>query len=222
MEPLKHTLVSEGTTDANLIPIINWTLREAAGVVRADGIRAELWRLPRRQRSLADRIKSAMEFFPCDVLFVHRDAERYRPAVRHREIHEAVNIATNAGLRVPAVALVPVRMLEAWLLFNEDAIRNAAGNPNGTTELNLPALKRIESRPDPKGDLREALIIASELQGRRRKKFNASHALWRIVDFIEDFSPLRQLPAFGAFEDTIRCLKACEWEPGFYGPTADR
>ena len=217
MPPLRHTLLSEGTTDANLIPIINWTLREAAGVPVAEGVRANLQKLPRPPGSFVERIISAVDLFPCDVLFIHRDADGEQPEERHAEIREAVSQAIGDGCKVPAVAVVPVRETEAWLIFDERAIRNAAGNPNSNVPLNLPSLSKVEGRPNPKSDLRTALISASGLNGRRRKKFRDSQALWRIVDFIDDFSPLRRLPAFRVFEETIRRLKSSEWKTGFYG-----
>lgn len=141
MKVVRHTLVSEGATDANLIPIIDWTLREVAQVELATGVRAEFWRLPSPPHSLADKLVKAAELFPCDILFIHRDADRESPAHRYQEIEEAVRTATGAGCPLPAVAVVPVRMLEAWLMFDEGATRRAAGNPNGTTPLNLPRLK---------------------------------------------------------------------------------
>jgi hypothetical protein len=218
MEPrLRHTLISDGPTDANLIPIINWTLREAGGVVLPDGVRAEFWRLPAPPGSLADRIRKAVELYPCDVLFVHRDAEKDPPGSRDAEIQAAVARAAESGCRIPAVAVIPVRMLEAWLLFDERAIRQAAGNPNGQVVLPLPPMSKLERRPDPKQDLRDALRAASELSGRRLKKFDTRQAFWRVVDFIEDFSPLRQLRAFAAFEDSVRRICQNKWAPGFYG-----
>ena len=108
-------------------------------------------------------------------------------------------------------------MLEAWLCFDERAIRNAAGNPNGKAPLGLPSLKRVESRPDPKEDLRKALLAACELSGRRLKKFNTAAAFWRIVDYIDDFTPLRELSAFQAFEKSIKNLKQNDWKPDLYG-----
>ena len=216
MKVLKHTLVSDGTTDVNLIPIIDWTLKKSAEVELSEGVRAEFWRLPKKPADLTDRLVLAVELFPCDILFVHRDAEKEAPTNRRDEIRVAFDAATARGVELPAVAVVPVRMLEAWLLFNEGAIRHAAGNPNGKVPLNLPHLKRAESRPDPKGELKEALLSASELKGRRLKKFNTATAFGRIVDFIEDFSPLRELPAFQSFEDSIKRLKANSWKPDFY------
>jgi hypothetical protein len=213
MKVIRHTLVSDGPTDANLIPIIDWTLKHAAGVPLSEGVRADFWRLPEKPRNPTDRLLKAVEIFPCEVLFVHRDAERDLPQLRFDEIRQAFDLAR---IQLPAVAVVPVRMLEAWLCFNEAAIRNASGNPNGKALLNLPPLKRIESRPDPKADLREALLTASELSGRRRKKFNTTAAFWRVVDFIEDFSPLRELPSFLAFENSIKMLRDNDWKAGFY------
>lgn len=216
MTLLKHTLISDGPTDVNLIPIINWTLKIAGGVILAEGVRAEFWRLPRIPDSLEGRISKAIELFPCDALFIHRDAEKEDPKVRYEEIRAAVVNAMASGCRLPAVGIVPVRMTEAWLLFDENAIRNAAGNPNGKNPLNLPQVHKLESRPDPKRDLQEVLKAASELKGRRLKKFNTAQAFWRIVDFLDDFSPLRQLPAFLAFERAIHEMKANNWQPGFY------
>jgi DNA-binding transcriptional regulator YiaG len=213
MKVIRHTLVSDGPTDANLIPIIDWTLKHAGGVPLSEGVRADFWRLPKKPQNPADRLLKAVEIFPCDVLLIHRDAERDLPQARFDEIRQAFDLA---GIQLPAVAVVPVRMLEAWLCFNEDAIRKASGNPNGKASLNLPALKRVESRPDPKEDLREALLTASELSGRRRKKFNTAAAFWRVVDFIEDFSPLRGLPSFLAFENSIKSLRDNDWKAGFY------
>ncbi|HTV61000.1 MAG TPA: hypothetical protein VMH30_00370, partial [Verrucomicrobiae bacterium] len=97
------------------------------------------------------------------------------------------------------------------------AIRKAAGNPHGQVALNLPQLNRLESRPDPKKELQRALRIASELTGRRLKKFNTTQAFWRIVDFLDDFSPLRQLPAYSAFENAVYRMNINNWKEGFYG-----
>lgn len=214
---LRHTLVSEGTTDANLVPIIDWTLKQKAGVSLAQGTRAEFWRLPKPPRGLSQKITRALELFPCDVMFVHRDADTAPPEDRTQEIRAALAETRESGIKCPMVALVPVRMLEAWLCFDESAIRKAAGNPNGIQPLALPDLKRIEQRPDPKGDLQKALRTASGLRGRRLKKFDTATAFWRIVDYIEDFAPLRQLPAYQAFEATVRRMKENEFRPGFYG-----
>ena len=87
-------------------------------------------------------------------------------------------------------------MLEAWLLFDEGAIRQAAGNPKGKCKIELPALSKVESLPNPKALLLELLKIASELKGRRLNEFKDRERVHRLADLIDDFSPLYQLSAF--------------------------
>lgn len=214
---MKYTLICDGTTDAHLIPVIDWALAASGGVTVANGTRADFWRLPEPPGSLEDRIVKAIEFFPCEALFIHRDAEREAPANRAAEIGRALDGAAARAVRLPAVAVVPVRMLEAWLLFDETAIRQAAGNPSGRVPLNLPPVRQVEDRPDPKEDLKAALRAASELRGRRLHKFSTSKAFGLISDFLKDFSPLRDCAAFRGFEDSLRRAAAAKWAAGFYG-----
>lgn len=215
MKVLKYTLVTDGPTDANLLPIIDWCLKQS-GERLTSGQHAELWRLPQRVVALEERMAQAVKNYPCDVLFVHRDAEREPLDSRMNEIRVAHETLAKLHDQPPTVAVVPVRMLEAWLCFDESAIRKAAGNPHGNDRLDLPLLKRIESKPDPKGDLTAALKAASGLTGRRLKKFDTAAAFWRIVDHIGDFSPLRILPAFQSFEAAIKEANQQGWSSGFY------
>ena len=212
----RHTLLCEGSTDANLIPILNWVLMEKGNLPLVQGQRAHPNRLPKKASGLASQISATINYFGGDLLFIHRDADRAPFKQRCEEVRREVDVARSQGFSKPAVAVVPVRMMEAWLLFDETAIRKASGNPNGTIRLDLPSLNRIESRPNPKLDLKQALEKASELAGRALKKFRASEALWRIADNITDFSPLRELPSFVQFEDAVVSLRKNKWQSDFY------
>jgi hypothetical protein len=97
-------------------------------------------------------------------------------------------------------------MQEAWLLFNETAIRRAAGNPNGRSGLDLPALAACEGLPDPKAILHNALRNASGFTGRRRQTFDPTSAALRLAELIDDFSPLCVLPAFQHLETQLTQL----------------
>ncbi len=149
-------------------------------------------------------MSTAIVDYPCELLFVHRDAEGQGLEARITEIGDA---AAAAGIQ-DYVPIVPVRMTEAWLLLDEQAIRQAADNPNGTVPLPLaPGLP--EQLSDPKWVLRECLIVASEKKGRRLAKFrrDMSRRMQRVATFIDDFSPLRSLSAFIRFEqDTLDAL----------------
>jgi hypothetical protein len=152
---------------------------------------------------LSDRLRQAVHYFPCDVLFVHRDAEGQPPDWRLEEIQAA---ASTAGILAPFVPVVPVQMTETWLLVDELAIRRAAGNPQGRVALNLPPLTRLEQVADPKSYLHERLKIASEKSGRRLDQFQRgiSERVQRVASLIEDFSSLRSLAAFARFEAIVQ------------------
>jgi hypothetical protein len=193
---MRLTLLSDGTTDQALLPILRWLLGQHS-TTPFEQSWADLRRWPRRPVKLAGRVDAALDLYPCDLLVVHRDAEREPPENRLREIVEATR-----DRAMPVVCAVPVRMTEAWLLFDEAAIRRAAGCPNGTMPLNLPALKNAESVADPKEVLHEALTVASNLSGRRRKQLHPD--IRRLADLIDDFSPLRIVRSFHAFEEALR------------------
>ena len=211
MNELRYTLLSDGSSDQALIPILTWTLRSQGIQIAIQPQWADLRRLPSPRRPLPEKISLSLELYPCDLLFVHRDAEREDHDVRLAEINTAVAQLAENGL--PAiVCVVPVRMQEAWLLFNEEAIRIAAGNEHGRQPLTLPSLAQAEQIPDPKRILYDLLRDASGLSGRRRKKFRVEVAARRVAEFIDDFSPLRQLTAFNAFESAVDTIvDAKQW-----------
>jgi hypothetical protein len=211
MDEIRYTLISDGPSDRALIPILTWVLRQKGNVTRVQAEWADLGRLPSPPKGLCDRILLAIDLFPCDLLFVHRDAEREEPERRCEEIHSAIREAASQGFRTPAVCVVPVQMTEAWLLFDEAAIRLAAGNPNGKNPLNLPELSKIEQIPNPKDILSHVLRDASGLTARRLKKFNLAGTRIRITELIADFSPLRALCAFQELEEKISILRQNGW-----------
>lgn len=209
MPDLRYTLLPEGSSDRALIPLLTWLLRDI-GVSRAiQSNLADVWRLREKPRGVREKIVRSIELYPCDLLFVHRDADRDPPEARVDEIQDAVEEARQEIEVSPVICVVPVRMQEAWLLFDAAAIRRAAGNPNGREELRLPELRRIESLSDPKTHLYDLIRIASGLTGRRLKRMKVralSSRASQVSGYIEDFSPLRALPAFRHLETNLRAV----------------
>jgi len=147
------------------------------------------------------------------VLFVHRDAEAESLMDRKDELDCAVGNARDAAEIPPTIAVIPVRMMEAWLLLDEQAIRVAAGNPNGSIDLNLPRAADVENITDPKNVLRRIMLDATELGTHRRKRVDVSSAVQRIPQCIDDFSVLRSLSAFKALEESIvEVIKEQRWQ----------
>lgn len=213
MKTLTFTLVTDGSSDAILSPILTWLLR-VNGVTMAvrdqwaDTRRVNLSRAP----TLTDRLRVALDLYPCDLLCVHRDAEREPRERRVAEIQQALEYLPAERAKPQAVCVVPVRMTEAWLLFDEAAIKQAAGNRRSQEHLPLPPLKSLEEVPDPKAVLHECLRRASGLRGRRLDRFPVHQRVRRVAELIDDFSPLRALPAFQALEqDMQRIIAEAGW-----------
>ncbi|MBI1882180.1 MAG: hypothetical protein HYR94_28740 [Chloroflexi bacterium] len=206
MKELRYTLICDGSSDVALLPLLTWLLREHHVECAIQPEWADLRRLPKPPRGLANKIKQGLDLFPCDLLFVHRDAEREPREVRVAEIRKAVAETVKFAPIPPQVCVVPVRMQEAWLLFDEAALRRAAGNPNGKQPLQFPTIAKWEQLPDPKNVLYDLLREASGLHGSRRKKFRVDVGARRVAEFISDFAPLRILPAFNALETDLENL----------------
>jgi hypothetical protein len=198
MKRVTATLVTDGSSDKLLAPLIELLINThtelAYQVSCAEG-------LPPSSSGLRARIDSALELFPCDFLFVHRDAEGVAANVRQQEIE------TNwLGSRQTAtlICVIPVRMTEAWLIANEKPIRSAVGNPNGNEFLGLPAIKDIESLPNPKDILFAALKAASGRNASRRRRFNPHQYRHRVSELTDDLEPLRKLSSFRHLEEQIK------------------
>lgn len=196
---LRYTLVPDGSSDGAILPVLNWLIQ--THLPDADILDQVADPLP-AGAGLAARVVEAVDAYPCDLLLVHRDAEGQPSDDRRREIIRAcVGISPR-----PYICVVPVRMSEAWLLTDERAIRAAAGNRNGKVKLEMPAVKQIESLPDPKELLFDLLRNASELTGRRLDKLRPHQLRWNVAMHMSDFAPLRRLTAFAALEAEIEAF----------------
>jgi len=191
--PLRLVLFADGPSDRALLPVINWSMRSIAPEVRffEPDFRVHKGNLDEVRRALSVTTRP-------DIVFVHRDAEKQPLDERRKQIPH---------LGIATVRVVPVRMTEAWLLSDEASIRKAAGNPNGRVRLDMPRLTRLEELPGAKETLRQLLLDASEhVSPRRQDKFRqkATDHIQRVSENTEDFSPLRRLSAFQAFEADLR------------------
>lgn len=199
MKVLSITLVTDGSSDRALIPIVEWLVAQKLNEYPFQVQLAEA--LPKHGEGLKNRILYALTHYSCDILIIHRDAEGEDWSTRFEEINQA--ISTVAFEQTQTVAVIPIRMTEAWLLFDEMAVRRAAGNPAGKNPIKLSSLKKWEKEIDPKQLLLTALRDASELSGRRLAKFNPYEAKNRVAYLIRDFSVLNQFESFCHFKENL-------------------
>lgn len=196
MITIVFTLIADGTSDRALIPIMEWLIQnlhpDTSYVIHFAN------ELPPPSTGLATRINHAVRLYPCDILLIHRDAEKEKTSVRISEIESATK--DRSELCVP---IIPIRMTESWLLFDEAAIRMASGNPNGNNRLELPSLSQVERASDPKALLFDALKTASGKTGRRLMAFSPHRERARVAELIDDFSPLEKLESFRECKEAL-------------------
>ncbi|HEY5287352.1 MAG TPA: hypothetical protein VIJ50_09630 [Solirubrobacteraceae bacterium] len=137
-----------------------------------------------------------------DVIIIHRDAESAAGSSRVTEIQDGV---TDAGVSWPVIPVVPIRMTEAWLLLDEQEIREVAGRPSGSQPLGLPAQAGIERLVDPKAALGAALDRASGFSGRRLAKFKRDFSEHRrqLLDRLDRNGPIKGLAAWSRLEKDV-------------------
>ena len=199
MKEICYTLITDGSSDRALMPILTWLLRELGVNYPIQEQWADLRRLRHPPKKLDEKISTSCNLYKCDLLFVHHDAENQPLKNRFDEIRDAAK--TIAESIPPIVCVIPIRMTESWLLFDEKAIRRAAGNPNGNLKLDLPNISVIEKIPDSKEVLKELLNRAS---GNSRRRQEDNIPITRVAEIIDDFEPLRKLSAFQELEKELK------------------
>lgn len=151
-------------------------------------------------RSVSSRLTRILRFDPdFQVLLVHRDTEGVDITKRQTEIADGM---ARCQVSWPVIPIIPIRMTEAWLLLDESAIRRVAGHPSGTMPLNLPRANKVESVPNPKASLQNALRTASGVSGRRLQKFRRDFPEHRrqLLELLDRTGAIRQLSAWEALE----------------------
>lgn len=200
---LKYTLIADGSSDKTLLSIIKWSLDNLYPKLAIDGVFADFRFLPNPPKTLREKVHAAQKNYPHDVVFIHRDAESINNKIIEQRFAEIKSEIGDTEFK-RTVCIIPIKMMEAWLLIDKNAIKIAASNRNFKGEIKLPLIKVLEKENQPKIILHDLLRESSGLKGRNLKKFNADKAVHLVADYIEDFSPLRNLHAFQEFEKNLK------------------
>lgn len=183
---ITFSVVADGGTDRLLVPIIQWAIHRLDPQV-------EILEPEFTKRS--GRVKKFLSTYTSDsmLIFVHRDAENVTLEERLLEFESTS--------RYNVIPIVPVRMSEAWLLVDGNAIARAAGSSESS--VSIPRVSDLEGISDPKSQLDSLLLkAAGNPSGRRGKSFRRSIVERRVsvASFISDYSPLEDVPAFRHFQ----------------------
>lgn len=209
MRYLSSALYCEGPTDANFLRPLLLRLCERLAGLSSESVEVSeplvLADKPQhRHRSRAERIELAARAADGAwlLLFIHADADgRDGRAAKAERVQPAVDRLSDVlGPARRAIAVVPVRMTDAWVLADVDAFRSGVGTTRDAEDLGLgDVLAHGADRvPDPKALLRSALLAARP--GARRAQLGAY--LERIGDSTS-LDRLRRLEAFRQLEAEV-------------------
>ena len=195
---VSFAFLCEGSSDTGLIAhletlLVHFGAQEAAGMpdTRKGTIPARLRQL------LTEEIGTGI-----DMVFIHRDSDGPDRNGREREIRRGVE---ESGFPHPFIPVIPVQETEAWLLLDEQAIRDVVAS-KGKQPLRLPKPNAIEGTRKPKEILQKALLAASETSGRRLKKEKNSfnHHRRVLLQRLDPFGAVRDLPSWQCLERDIQ------------------
>ncbi|MFV8331968.1 hypothetical protein [Flavobacterium sp. GSP14] len=207
MEFIRYTLIADGSSDKALMNIIKWVLDNLFPEIPNKGTYGDFRMLqkPPRKDEVYKQIQCAVHYYPFDILFYHRDAESNSSVIIDERIAE-IKGELDAEFNQKIVCVVPIKMMEAWLLIDEMAIKKAAGNKNYNNQVDLPPVNKLETLKEPKEILHELLKKVSGLKGRRLKNFNVHKAVHLVTEYTTDYELLRQLSAFNKFEEDLKIV----------------
>jgi hypothetical protein len=102
------------------------------------------------------------------------------------------------------VAVIPVRMTEAWMLADRDVLRQELSSFKTNEELKLPTrYHQIERLSDPKETIENAIRIAFDEIPKRRKRIKISELYSPISQKI-NLEILENLPSYNKFKSAAR------------------
>jgi hypothetical protein len=192
---LRAGLYAEGPTDYDfLVPLLNRMLRDIAAELFPGASEVEDTRAvdsAGEERKRVDRIAAAVRENEdlIDLLVIHTDGAGDPEAALRERVEPGIEAARTAipGKPVPAIACVPVREIEAWLLVDERVFVDQLG-------------LRVELPMAPDRELDPKKTLTTLLTQNRRRRPNTSYALFGEQ---VSFEALRRLSAFVEFETAL-------------------
>ena len=148
--------------------------------------------------------KSGIENYGISILCVHKDADDRDSHRAFTEINGAFSELQKLGdeyckLITP---IVPVQMIEAWMLADKTLLKREIGTNKTDNELGIN--RNPEWIADPKNVISDAIRIArATLPKRRRRDLDISELYLPIGQKVE-LIELKKLPSFQEFYNSIR------------------
>ena len=203
-------LISEGPTDNRFLEsIVNRTFNEIAFECTGDietvvvPLKIESVGLDFVEKTIKASEKGTNEY-GIMVLCVHTDADgpSETKAFEFKIVPAQDALSEKATLCQILVALIPVQMIEAWMLADKELFKHEIGTSLRDIDLNIH--RDPEQIADPKFTIQEAIRIAREgMTKRRRHELNISDLYSTLGQKIA-IEKLNALRSFQNFKESVR------------------
>lgn len=212
MKQLVVGLMTEGTTDARFLRSVavrtfrDILLNECDQYVE---LYLHVIAFDKNRLSFAEQVMSAsrigVEQFGIMALAVHTDADRETIEQRIRDkivpAQSALNAVKDGSCCQLLTPIIPVRMIEAWMLADKLLLKQEIGTEMSDHDLGID--RDPESIANPKSVIEEAIVRATSHLPKRRHRISIADLYGYLGDAVE-LSKLATLPSFIHFQQEIR------------------
>ncbi|PHR17740.1 MAG: hypothetical protein COA41_11530 [Sphingopyxis sp.] len=201
---VSYIFIGEGTSDLRLTEHIE-SILITEGFEEVSGEAPDMTMLDAKAgNTVKNKLEVIKRFYPSvDIIFVHRDADGAGIEARELEIETARGLARVDANVIP---VIPVKMLETWLLADKEKLNIVAGNTKTDTDIKcLPKLAKLEKIADSKALLMDVLCESSGATGGRlkdfKKRFNEMRA--RLTYDLDPDGPVNKLTSYTKFRSKL-------------------
>jgi hypothetical protein len=207
--PVSIALYREGNSDDYFLPpLIRRTTEQLVGSrARYDIDIQDIMVVNERERIVGpynQRVIRAAEIaYGYDILVLHQDADNRLPDQALRDFAEARDHvhACQQPVCVHLAPLIPIKMIEAWILADADAVLAVTKSHVAKSNLGLPDQPhQVEAIEQPKLALKKAINIA---HGKRKRNQLSTKLLFTELAEIIDLDVLVKVPSYHRFKTDL-------------------
>jgi hypothetical protein len=139
------------------------------------------------------------------ILCVHTDADNYSDTnAYNNKINPALAEIENTTGDICKVIIpvVPIQMIESWMLADKALLKKEIGT--GKTDHELEISKRPEEYADPKETIKNAIRIANQEKTKRHRNELSISDLYLPIGQSVSIDTLKQIPSYNKFQNNIR------------------
>lgn len=211
--PILISLTVEGTTDTRFLEALMEPIFQEMALRYVEGdVDCTVFVQGRYDKSegftegIVKASKEAMSIFGASTLAVHTDADKMtydeRRNTNFTDVLEKVRELDKAEYCTVITPVIPVRMIEAWMLADRDLLRKELGTTMTNVQLDIDG--NPEDFADPKSKIEEAIRKAEENATHKKPANRVTIAdLYQIIGKSVSIEKLEQMDSFRRFEGEI-------------------